>query len=116
MSREGPSPLSLYGAVLLAAAGLLCTLKAAPDSMLSISRLDGPGGHLDRLLEGLPVIGAASVAVLPGVGTFFATVVGLAPIWVNHHAKPARSRQLTEWIFWDETVAERPIHCFAPGA
>jgi hypothetical protein len=67
--------LSLYGAVLLAAAGLLCTLKAAP-IMLSVSRLDDPAA-----------LGQAwgSICAVCQLLAFFATVFALAKMGQPSH-------------------------------
>ncbi len=78
---RGPVALSLYGAVPLAAAGLLCTLKAAP-IMLSISGLDDPAA-LGQAFEGFRYWGG--IRAVCQVLAFFATVLALAKMGQPSH-------------------------------
>src|SRR5258708_34847686 len=73
-AARGHVALPLYAAALLAAAGLVCTLKAAP-IMLSISRSDEPAA-LQQALDGFHFWGNIR-GLFQGLA-FFATVWALA--------------------------------------
>jgi hypothetical protein len=81
--------LPLYGAAVLSAAGLLCTLKAAP-LMLSVGLLSDPAS-LQQAFDGFrfwgDIRGAAQVLA------FFATVWALAAAFGPNAGRPASTKQ-----------------------
>jgi hypothetical protein len=71
LDRAATGRFALYGAALLAAAGLLCTVKAAP-IMLGVARLEDPAA-LRQVFEGFRHWG--------GIRAVFQVLAFLATLW-----------------------------------